>query len=46
MVDYHLILEHLIKFGLYLEHRRFRMKALSAVCPRLTYKKIIADVQI
>jgi diadenosine tetraphosphatase ApaH/serine/threonine PP2A family protein phosphatase len=35
MVDYHLILEHLIKFGLYLELRRFRMKGLSAVCPHL-----------
>jgi diadenosine tetraphosphatase ApaH/serine/threonine PP2A family protein phosphatase len=35
MVDYHLILERLIKFGLYLEHRRFRMKGLSAVCPLL-----------
>jgi hypothetical protein len=46
MVDYHLISEHLIKFGLYLEHRRFHTRGLSAVCPHLTYKKIVADVQI
>ena len=46
MEDYHLISEHLIKFGLYLEHKRFRMKGLSAVCPNLTYYKTSADVQI
>lgn len=33
MVDYHLILERLIKFESSLELKRFRMKELSAVCP-------------
>lgn len=33
MVDYHLISGRWIKSGSYLEHRRFRMKGLSVVCP-------------
>jgi hypothetical protein len=45
MVDYHPISGRLIRFGLFLELRRFRMKGLFVVCPRLTYKKIAADVQ-